>query len=59
MQTWGVKAHGAGELTAIKRSIREVIGGVLDESIDRSIGALPFQGFNSLLKAVEAERHIR
>jgi hypothetical protein len=32
---------------------------VLDERIERGVGAVAFQGYNALLKAVETERRIR
>ncbi len=55
----GGKARGTGELAEIKRSIRNVIEGVRDGSIERGIGAVVFQGFNMLLKAAEVERRIK
>jgi hypothetical protein len=55
----GGKARGAGELAEIKRSIRGVVEGVQDGTIERGVGAVVFQGFNTLLKAVEVERRIR
>ena len=55
----GGKARGTGELAEIKRSIRNAIEGVRDGSIERGIGAVVFQGFNTLLKAAEVERRIR
>lgn len=55
----GGKARGAGELSEIKRTIRETVDGVLDGSIERGAGAVAFQGFNTLLKSIEVERKIR
>jgi hypothetical protein len=55
----GGKARGAGELSEIKRAIRETVDGVLDGCIERGIGAVAFQGFNTLLKSLEVERKIR
>ena len=55
----GGKASGASALSETKREIRNVIEGVLDGSIERGKGAVAFQGFNALLKAVEVERRIR
>lgn len=55
----GGKARGASELSEIKREIRAVLGDVLDKSIERGVGAIAFQGYNTLLKAVEAERKLR
>ena len=49
----------SGELAEIKRSIREVVEGVLNGTVDRSVGAVCFQGFNTLLKATEVERKIK
>ena len=55
----GGKARGAGELSEIKRTIRETVDSVLDGSIERGIGAVAFQGFNTLLKSIEVERKLR
>jgi hypothetical protein len=55
----GGKARGAGELAEIKRSIRDVIEGVRGGALERSVGAVVFQGYNCLLKAVETERRIK
>ncbi|MBV9453369.1 MAG: hypothetical protein JOZ19_04515 [Rubrobacter sp.] len=55
----GGKARGAGELAEIKRSIREVVECVYAGTIERGVGAVAFQGYNVLLKAVEVERRIR
>ena len=49
----GGKAKGAGELSEIKRDVREVISGVLDGSIDKAKGAVALQGYNTLLRAAE------
>jgi hypothetical protein len=49
----GGKAKGAGELSEIKRDVRDVIAGVLDGSVDRSKGAVALQGYNTLLRATE------
>ncbi len=55
----GGKARGGGELSEIKRATRQTVDGVLDGSIERGIGAVAFQGFNTLLKSIEVERKIR
>ncbi len=55
----GGKARGASELSEIKREIRAVVTDVLEGRVERGVGAVAFQGFNSLLKAVEVERRIR
>ena len=52
----GGKSRGAGELAELKRSIRDVIEAVRDGSLERSVGAVLFQGYNTLLKAAETER---
>lgn len=55
----GGKARGSGEMGEAKRQIRAVIDGVLEGGIERGVGAVLFQGYNCLLKAVEVERKIR
>lgn len=55
----GGKARGAGEMGQIKREIRSVLGGTLSGRIDRGVAAVCFQGFNTLLKAIDTERKIR
>ncbi len=55
----GGKARGASELSEIKREIRAVVDGVLGGQVERGVGAVAFQGFNSLLKAVEIARKIK
>ena len=50
------KARGAGELVEIKSEIRSVIGSVQRGKLDCSVGAVVFQGYNTLLRAVEVER---
>lgn len=55
----GGKARGAGELATIKSEIRSVIGEVQRGNLDRGVGAVVFQGYNTLLRAVEVERKVR
>jgi len=55
----GRAKKSSGEIPEIKRSISEVVEGVLNGTVDRSVGAVCFQGFNTLLKATEVERKIR
>jgi hypothetical protein len=55
----GGKARGVSEMAEVKREIRRVIEAVDSGKTQRSIGAVLFQGFNTLLKAVELERKIR
>jgi hypothetical protein len=49
----------SAELAQIKHSIRGVVEGVLNGTVDRSVGAVAFQGYNTLLKAAEVERKIK
>jgi hypothetical protein len=53
------KARGAGELAEIKSEIRSEIGSVQSGKLDRGVGAVVFQGYNTLLRAVEIERKVR
>ncbi len=55
----GGKARGASELSEVKREIRAVVTDVLEGRVERGVGAVVFQGYNTLLKAVEVERRIR
>ena len=55
----GGKARGASELSEVKREIRTVISDVLEGRVERGVGAVVFQGYNTLLKAVEVDRRIR
>jgi hypothetical protein len=55
----GGRGRPIREIAELRHAIREVVDGVLEESIDRSVGAVAFQGFNTLLKAVETERRVR
>jgi hypothetical protein len=55
----GGKARGTGELAGIKSEIRSVIGTVQRGKLDRGVGAVIFQGYNTLLRAVEVERKVR
>jgi hypothetical protein len=55
----GGKARGAGELAEIKSEIRNVIEAVQEMKLNRGVGAVVFQGYNTLLRAVEVERKVR
>ena len=55
----GGKARGAGELAEIKAEIRTVIGSVQRGKLDRSVGGVVFQGYNTLLRACEVQRKVR
>ncbi len=50
---------GVSELIEVKRQIRAVITDVLSGQLDKGVGAVAFQGYNTLLKAVEIERRVR
>jgi len=43
-------------MAEVKREIRRVIEAVDKGETERGVGAVLFQGFNTLLKAVEVER---
>ncbi len=53
------RPSGVSEIVDIKGVVRRVVGGVLNGSIERGVGAVAFQGLNTLLKAVEVERKIK
>ncbi len=53
------KSKPGRELTEAKRDILDVIKGVREESIERPVGAVVFQGYNTLLKALDVERRWR
>lgn len=55
----GGKARGASELSEVKREIRTVVADVLGGRVERGVGAVVFQGYNTLLKAVEVERKVK
>jgi hypothetical protein len=46
-------------MAEVKREIRRVIDAVDSGETERGVGAVLFQGFNTLLKAVAVERKIR
>ncbi len=46
-------------MVGIKSEIRSVIGEVQKGKLDRGVGAVVFQGYNTLLRAVEVERKVR
>ena len=43
----------------VKDVVRRVVDGVLNGTIERGVGAVAFQGLNTLLKAIEIERKIK
>ena len=46
-------------MAEVKREIRRVIDEVHSGQTERGVGAVIFQGYNTLLKAVETERRIK
>ena len=61
-EPWARAASKAGrsrperELKEVKRDIRHVVDGVRDGSIESRVGAVVFQGYNTLLKTLDVER---
>lgn len=55
----GGRSRVGGELVGLKAEIRDVIAAVRSEELQRSTGAVIFQGYNTLLKALDTERRIR
>ena len=53
------KSKPSRELTEAKRDILEVIKGVREQTIERPVGAVVFQGYNTFLKALDVERRWR
>jgi hypothetical protein len=53
------KSKPGRELTEAKRDILDVIKGVREESIERPVGGVIFQGYNTFLKALDVERRWR
>ena len=46
-------------MAEVKREIRRVIEDVDSKRTERGVGAVIFQGYNTLLKAIETERKIK
>jgi hypothetical protein len=55
----GRNRTGSGELVEVKREIRAVITDVLERNVERASGAVALQGYNILIRALEAERRVR
>ena len=55
----GGRGRPSAELVGVKAEIGEVIEAVRSEALERSTGAVVFQGYNTLLKALDTERRIR
>ncbi len=54
----GGRARASKELSDIKRDVRKVITGVLEEGLDKGKAAVALQGFNTLLRAVELGQRV-
>jgi hypothetical protein len=46
-------------MAEVKREIRRVIDDVDSGRTERGVGAVIFQGYNTLLKAIETERRVK
>ena len=55
----GGRGRPSAELVGVKAEIWEVIEAVRSEALERTTGAVVFQGYNTLLKALDTERRIR
>ena len=55
----GGKARRTGEMPRIKYEIEAAIEAVQTGELDRGVGAVVFQGYNILMRAVEIERKVR
>jgi hypothetical protein len=47
------KSKPSKELFEIKQGVKDLIAGVLEGNVDKGRGAVAFQGYNTLLRAVE------
>jgi hypothetical protein len=55
----GGKARGNGELTDLKKQLRDLASDVLDGSVDRGAAAVVNQILNTVIRAIEQERKMR
>ena len=55
----GGKVKANRELSAAKDATREVIDGVLSGRIERSVGAVTFQGYNTLANLIRTEMKVK
>ena len=55
----GGRGRPQAELAEAKQEIRAIIGSVLSGRIERGVGAVVFQGYNTLLKAVATQLAVR
>lgn len=55
----GGRSRWSGELADVRAEIRTAIEGLKDGNLDPRTGAVVFQGYNTLLRCIEAERGSR
>ncbi len=55
----GGRSRGGGELSDLKKQLKDLAAGVLDGSVDRGRAAVANQLYNTLIRTVEQERKQR
>jgi hypothetical protein len=55
----GGRSKGTGELSDLKKQLKDLAAGVLDGSVDRGRAAVANQLYNTLVRTVEQERKQR
>ena len=55
----GGRGKGGGELSDLKRQVKDLAADVLEGKVDRGRAAVANQLYNTLIRAVEQERKIR
>jgi|ERR671921_414372 hypothetical protein len=55
----GGRAKGAGELTELKKQLKDLASDVLDGSVERGRAAVANQILNTVIRAIEQERKIK
>jgi hypothetical protein len=55
----GGRGRPLGEVSDAKKEIRRILQALEDGKIERGIGAVMFQGWGLMLKALETERNIK
>ncbi len=58
-QSRGGKTKPSRDLAEAKTAIRAAIEGVRTGALDKGVGAVMFQGYGALIRAVELERKVR
>ncbi len=58
-QSRGGKTKPSRDLAEAKAAIRATIEGVRTGALDKGVGAVMFQGYGALIRAVELERKVR